>query len=1007
MGCGASNATTGGYTILVSDTWNQVERTIEVRKRPNNKLVVKRSGWKTVRIFVSSTFRDFHAERETLIKEVFPDLRQWCESRRLHLVDCDLRWGVPVDSSTEETLRVCLGEIDRCYQDNIMPFFLNLTSERCGWIPNPLEVPDSIVEEYRWVMGLSVTEMEIMHGAYRKDNLNSLFMLRDVSFLNNIPAKLKDDLVDVNPIAPEKLRVLKQMLKDRFHENQVNFYKCQYDGVDSDGKVELKGLDDFSKTVFQFFKTRIEEQYPLEEKTTDPYRQIMESHESFMRNRSASVLGRNDILEQIKEHIVSVGVDKALLLLGGPGTGKSSIMARVADVSVEKAISRDIPGSPDQGWHVFYHFVGAIPGSPDLEACLKRLLKELNIINESKMPKDLETTCQVACSALSNPNTKPVIIIIDALNQFDESKESTVLNWLPVKLAPQVRCVFSMIDDTPQHKTLKSRSSKPVELFVTPLDMESRKAIVVESLGKYNKKLDEEQMTSLLSKESSQNPLWLSIACEELRVYGLFEKLTKKIKSFPDGLLSLLESVLSRFEDESGGQLVVATLCLLECSKTGLLERELLMILGNPKNITPSKDVKKIKSDQTIKNPLAASNWARVYRVLKPFLRPFGDSGEGRLDFYHRSLSKAVRAKYFKQDSWKNIWWHTVLAKYFETIENMDRQSEEYPYHLTKCDDKEKLREYLKQWRVFHHFYHPEFSGELLAFWRTVGDKSELFDCYTESLENMNNNPNVDKEEISLHYEKVARVVMQSGDVDRCFNLLQSALALEDELGAQPMRMMQLYNVAATMHNERLTLHDFITKAMMPDLKECISFRRKAIRISEQLTERSEKYKYERAFSLMKLAFNLKTWFVLKGDNNLSAQEGFDLGVESLKEAKELYEELGDKGHVAECMMNEGLLLGEVDQEGALEIYRKAEVICIQTYGEVSVLSSRMFTNIAILLEEMNNYDEAYTYFKNGLSSKIQVFGDDHPQTGRLKRVLQEPAYQRLARQEQQQNQQR
>ena len=33
-------------------------------------LVIRRSGWKTVRIFVSSTFKDFHAEREVLVKKV-------------------------------------------------------------------------------------------------------------------------------------------------------------------------------------------------------------------------------------------------------------------------------------------------------------------------------------------------------------------------------------------------------------------------------------------------------------------------------------------------------------------------------------------------------------------------------------------------------------------------------------------------------------------------------------------------------------------------------------------------------------------------------------------------------------------------------------------------------------------------------------------------------------------------------------------------------------------------
>ena len=34
--------------------------------------------------------------------------------------------GVPKDATTEETIRICLSEIDRCYDDNTAPFFLNL-----------------------------------------------------------------------------------------------------------------------------------------------------------------------------------------------------------------------------------------------------------------------------------------------------------------------------------------------------------------------------------------------------------------------------------------------------------------------------------------------------------------------------------------------------------------------------------------------------------------------------------------------------------------------------------------------------------------------------------------------------------------------------------------------------------------------------------------------------------------------------------------------------------------
>ena len=34
------------------------------------KPATKRRGWKTIRLFVSSTFKDFHAEREVLVKQV-------------------------------------------------------------------------------------------------------------------------------------------------------------------------------------------------------------------------------------------------------------------------------------------------------------------------------------------------------------------------------------------------------------------------------------------------------------------------------------------------------------------------------------------------------------------------------------------------------------------------------------------------------------------------------------------------------------------------------------------------------------------------------------------------------------------------------------------------------------------------------------------------------------------------------------------------------------------------
>ena len=52
----------------------------------------------------------------------------------------------------------------------------------------------------------------------------------------------------------------------------------------------------------------------------------------------------------------------------------------------------------------------------------------------------------------------------------------------------------------------------------------------------------------------------------------------------------MIEQVLTRFEEENGGHLLVATLCLLEASKLGLLESELLQLLADEDNLMPPSD---------------------------------------------------------------------------------------------------------------------------------------------------------------------------------------------------------------------------------------------------------------------------------------------------------------------------------------------------------------------------------------------------------------------------------
>jgi hypothetical protein len=60
----------------------------------------------TVRVFISSTFRDMHAERDHLVTVVFPGVRERVEQLGLEFFDVDLRWGVPAKDLNGETAKL-------------------------------------------------------------------------------------------------------------------------------------------------------------------------------------------------------------------------------------------------------------------------------------------------------------------------------------------------------------------------------------------------------------------------------------------------------------------------------------------------------------------------------------------------------------------------------------------------------------------------------------------------------------------------------------------------------------------------------------------------------------------------------------------------------------------------------------------------------------------------------------------------------------------------------------
>lgn len=139
----------------------------------------------SIRLFVSSTFTDFRREREILDADVFPHLQEYCSSRGYEFLPVDLRWGISeAESSSQQTLRICLNEVARCVQTSLRPYFLVLTGERYGWQPLPFAIPGP---EFEKLLGFVVRQER--QGNVRFKAAGSLLKVLYRMDLNQVPSR--------------------------------------------------------------------------------------------------------------------------------------------------------------------------------------------------------------------------------------------------------------------------------------------------------------------------------------------------------------------------------------------------------------------------------------------------------------------------------------------------------------------------------------------------------------------------------------------------------------------------------------------------------------------------------------------------------------------------------------------------------------------------------------------------------------------------------------------------
>ncbi|XP_041594364.1 telomerase protein component 1 isoform X2 [Vulpes lagopus] len=542
-------------------------------------------GWRSVRLFISSTFRDMHGERDLLLRAVLPALQAQAAPRRLGLRAIDLRWGIPEEETRRNRqLEVCLGEVESSQ------LFVGILGSRYGYVPADYNLPEH--PHFRWAQqyppGRSVTEMEVMQFLDRARRLQpsaqALIYLRDSSFLSSVPDAWKSDFTSESEEAARRITELKSFLS-RQQGVTCRSYPCEWGGVAA-GRPYAAGLEEFGQLVLQDVWSVIQKLYlqpgaQPEEPAPTPEDDSVQA--AFQQLQTPPSPARPRLLQDTVQQLM-LPRGGLSLVTGRSGQGKTAFLASLVSALQAPNGAQEAPG-------VFFHFSGARPDQGLALTLLRRLCAYLRrrLCEPGALPtsyRGLVWELQqrlLPASAQSPKAGRGLVLIVDGADRLAGPQGQQVSDWIPKTLPPWVHLVLSVSAEGGLAETLgQSPGARVVALG--PLQPCARAQLVRDELALYGKRLEESpfnnQMRLLLVKQGSSLPLYLRLVTNHLRLYALHEQVSERLRALPATVPLLLQHILGTLEQEHGPDVLPQALATLEATRSGLTAEQLHAVLS-------------------------------------------------------------------------------------------------------------------------------------------------------------------------------------------------------------------------------------------------------------------------------------------------------------------------------------------------------------------------------------------------------------------------------------------
>ncbi|KAM9775492.1 nephrocystin-3 isoform 2-T3 [Syngnathus typhle] len=630
---------------------------------------------------------------------------------------------------------------------------------------------------------------------------------------------------------------------------------------------------------------------------------------------TGSQLGFQKYVERLDDMIAAPPPTPPLLVSGGPGSGKSLLLAKWMELQQKQ--------SPNTLF--LSHFVGQ-PFSSSSEPVLiiKRLTVKLlqhfwSISGLSMEPSKILEEFPRWLERLSARHQGNIIIIIDSVDQIQHAERH--MKWLIDPLPVNVRVVVSVnVETCPQAwrlwPTLHLDPLSPREVG-SVVNAERLSADL--QLGKDQEKKLEKHCRSA----STCNALYVTLLARMSASGWWLEKSLERCLQCQDtsSLYRLaLKTTLDSLGSDRERHVAREILCLVYCSHNGVSESEVLDLFPE------------------LQFPALASLLFGLSRLCVLTLRC------GLIRFRHLQAWEAVRLE-FLSGGRGCASYREKLIHYFSRQLSHDgvtwRVADELPWLLQQQEDRSKLQLSLLNLFVSQNLYKRGHFSQLLAYWQYVGkDKSSMATEYFDSLKRYEKN--CEREDgvtkLADFYETLGRFLKDLGLPSQAVGPLQRSLEIR-ETALDPDHP----SVARSLHQ-----------------LAAVYVQWKKYGNAEQL--------YKQALEISENAYGAEHGSVARELESLAAlyqkQNKYDQAEKLRKRSMKIRQKTArQKGHMY----------------GFSLLRRRALQLEELTLGTDSADCARTLNELGVLYYLQNNLDAAKVFLTRSLEMRQRVLGPEHP----------------------------